>query len=145
MMTNKIAQKCADCGEIVMIGKGTLTREFDNYRDEVVWVVRHTDKSVCQTIKAEQSREQSKSNAITNGISYIQRNGEKSAEITDGKQVIYDGRKGYNQVGWLLTRTDNTLYLTSRNNLDGYDTSETYILNATASKIEDLLWTMELI
>lgn len=145
MTTNKFAGNCKDCGEHVPAGKGTIAKEFDNYQDEVVWVVRHADKSICANVKAEQAKEQSRSNNISNGIAYIKRNGARSNKIMDGEQVIYDGRKGYNFVGWLLTRTDNTLYLTSRSNLDGTDMSETYILNATQSKIEDLLWTMELI
>lgn len=145
MATNKFAGTCKECGEYVAIGKGEISKEFDNYKDEVVWVVRHADKSICATVKTEQVKEQSKSNAINAGINRIKAHGTRLSNVMDGEQVIHDGRNGYNQVGWLLTRTGNTLYLTSRNNLDGMDMSETYIYDGTQSKIEDLLWTMELI
>ena len=146
MTTNKFAGTCKDCGEYVAVGKGEISKEFDNYQDEVVWVVRHTDKSICAAVKTEQVKEQSKSNAVSTGINYIKSHGMRSKNVVDGDQVIHDGRKGYNQVGWLLTRTGNTLYLTSRNNLDGMDMSETYIYNSNnGSNVEDLLWTMELI
>ena len=145
MTTNKYAQECKNCGEIVLPGKGVLTQEWDNQADDTAWVVRHADKSICQRVKAASAAEASKSNAISNGIEWIKKNGTKSETIQDGKDVIYDGRRGYNSVGWLLTRTANTLYLTSRNSLDGFDMSETYVFSSTDSKIEDLLWTMNLL
>lgn len=145
MATNKFAGTCKECGEMVMPGKGDLTKEFDNYEDEVVWIVRHTKKSICESVKASSARECSKNNAIGAGLHCIQTHGTRSTKIVDGDTVVYDGRVGYNSVGWLLTRTENTLYLTSRSNLDGHDMSETYIYTGTQSKIEDLLWTMELI
>lgn len=145
MTTNKFAGTCKDCGEYVAVGKGEISKEFDNYKDEVVWVVRHSDKSVCSSVKAEEAKAASKSSAISMGINWIKNNGVKSEKIQDGAQVVYDGRKGYNSVGWLLTRTENTLYLTSRNNLDGHDCSETYVYAGASSKIEDLFWNMQLI
>jgi len=144
MTTNKFTGKCQDCGEIVMVGKGILSQEWDNHKDDTAWVVRHADKSICAAVKSEQVKATSKINAISTGIAYIRSHGTRSSNIADGETVIYDGRKGYNQVGYLITRTGNTLYMTSRNNLDGMDMSETYIIDGQ-SKIEDLLWTMELI
>lgn len=146
MATNKFAGTCKDCGEMVMAGKGILSSEWSNYKDDSEWVVRHADKSICAAVKTEQVKDQSKSNAIGTGINYIRSHGMLSKNVVDGDQVIHDGRKGYNQVGWLLTRTGNTLYLTSRNNLDGMDMSETYVYNSdNGSNVDDLLWTMELI
>lgn len=146
MATNKFAGKCEECGEYVAIGKGEISKEFNNYKDEVVWVVRHSDKSVCSKVKAEEAKEASKSAAISAGINWIKKNATSHTDdVQNGKTTIYDGRKGYNGVGWLLTRTGNTLYLSSENGSDGVRWDETYILNVTQSKIEDLLWTMELI
>lgn len=144
-MTNKYAGTCKDCGGHVAVGKGEISKEFDNYKDEVVWVVRHSDKSICSTIKAEEVKAEAKSAAINMGINWIKNNGTKSEKVQDGEAVVYDGRRGYNQVGWLITRTGNTIYLTSRNNLDGQDFSETYVYSGTQGKIEDLLWNMQLI
>ena len=145
MTTNKRAQKCEDCGALVMPGKGILTNEWSNYADDTVWVVRHSDKSICQTAKVEQAQEQANNEMISNGINYIKSHGTRSDIVTDGSQVVYDGRRGYNQVGWLLTRTDGTLYLTSRNNLDGWNMSETYVYSGSKMRVDDLLWTMNLI
>jgi len=145
MNTNKYAATCEDCGEHVPAGKGVLSSEWNNHKDDTEWVVRHADKSICAAVTSAQVREHSKHTAITTGINYIKSHGTLSANIMDGETVIYDGRKGYNQVGWLLTRTSNTMYLTSRNNLDGMDMSETYIYETTQSGLDDLLWTMELI
>jgi hypothetical protein len=142
--TNKYAGTCQDCGGIVPAGNGILSCEWNNYKDDTEWVVRHADKSTCAAIKQQDANDASKVTAIKTGINWIKANGTKSDKVQDGEQVIYDGRKGYNSVGWLLTRTGNTLYLTSRNNLDGWDTSETYTLETTSAKIEDLLWTMQL-
>lgn len=146
MTTNKFAGTCKECGEYVAIGKGEISKEFDNYKDEVVWVVRHSDKSVCSAVKAEEVKAESKTAAINTGINWIKKNATTHTDdVQNGATTIYDGRKGYNGVGWLLTRTDNTLYLSSENGSDGVQWDETYILNATASKIEDLLWNMQLI
>lgn len=61
-------------------------------------------------------------------IAYIKEYGDK-VEVQDGQEVIFDGRKGYNQVGWLITKdVDNTIYMTSRGSSDGWDMSETYKL-----------------
>ena len=130
---------------MVLPGKGNLTQEWDNQADDVAWVVRHADKSICQHVKADQAQEAAKDAAINSGIDWIKNNGRKSENVQDGQQVIYDGRYGYNQVGWLLTRTGNTLYLTSRNNSDGWDMSVTYTFSGSSEKIEDLLWTMNLL
>ncbi len=145
MATNKYAQECKDCGEIVLPGKGILTQEWDNQADDTAWVVRHSDKSICQRVQAAEAAEASKYAAINNGINWIKANGVKSDTIQDGNQIVYDGRHGYNSVGWLLTRTNNTLYLTSRNGSDGVRWDETYTYEASSSKIEDLLWTMNLL
>jgi hypothetical protein len=145
MKTNKYAGTCNDCGGVVPAGKGILTSEWNNYKDDTEWVLRHADKSICSAIKADAAQEASKNNAIKTGIAWIKNNAEKSNTIQDGEQVVYDGRTGYNNVGWLLTRTGDTLYLTSRSNLDGHDMSVTYILNVSSGKIDDLLWTMQLI
>ena len=145
MATNKYTQECKDCGEIVLPGKGILSHEWDNQADDMAWVVRHSDKSICQRVQATEASAASKSAAINNGINWLRSNGVKSDEIKDGNQVVYDGRHGYNGVGWLLTRTDNTLYLTSRNGSDGVRFDETYTYTGSGSKIEDLLWTMNLL
>lgn len=128
MATNKRAQKCEDCGEIVLPGRGILTCEWSNYADDTVWVVRHADKSICKAVEADLQNDQDVRDTISAIINYIKEYGKKSP-ATDGTETVYDGRKGYNSVGWLITRdADNTIYLTSRNNLDGWDMSETYIL-----------------
>jgi hypothetical protein len=145
MTTNKRPGTCEECGGLVMTGNGILTQEWSNQDDDMGWVVRHADKSICSVVKSNQIKEQSMKNAISQGINYIKSHGTRLSNVMDGDQVIHDGRKGYNQVGYLLTRTGNTLYLTSRNNLDGYDMSETYSYDGNQTKIEDLLWTMELI
>lgn len=128
MMTNKYAQECKDCGEMVRPGKGILTNEWSNQDDDTVWVVRHSDKSICQAVHADRENDAKCADIIGAIINYIKAYGKRS-EIKDGSDVVYDGRKGYNFVGWLITRdSDNTIYLTSRNNLDGFDGSEAYIL-----------------
>lgn len=145
MATNKYTSNCKKCGGLVLAGKGILSSEWNNQKDDSEWVVRHADNSICAAVEIEKAKEESKINAISKGINYMQSHGTHSSGVMDGELVIHDSRKGYNQVGWLLTRTNNTMYLTSRNNLDGVDMSETYIYTGTQSKIEDLLWTMELI
>jgi hypothetical protein len=143
---NKFVGECKDCGEIVPVGKGILTSEWSNQDDDTVLVVRHADKSICEAVKKAEAKEASKAVAISNGINWIKKNATSHTDdVQKGATTIYDGRKGYNSVGWLLTRTDNTLYLSSENGSDGVRWDETYILNTTASRIDDLLWAMELI
>ena len=143
MATNKYTANCKECGEIILPGKGILSSEWYNQADDSAWVVRHADKSICQRVKSAAAAEQSASAAIERGIAWIKAHGVKSA-AQDGAQVIWDGRRGYNQTGWLLSRTGNTLYITSRANLDGHDMGETYAYTASADNIDDRLWAMEL-
>lgn len=128
--TNKYPQECKNCGAIVMPGNGNLNQEWSNYDDEMVWVVRHSDKSICELVASEKATEANRAATVTAIINYIKEYGNR-AEVADGNEVIYDGRKGYNQVGWLITETDGTLYMTSRSNLDGIDMSESYVMPET--------------
>lgn len=142
--TNKYAQQCKDCGEMVLPRQGVLTNEWSNQDDEMVWVVRHSDKSICKHVEAEQAQSNANTQALERGINYIKTHGLKT-DIMDGNVIVYDGRHGYNQVGWLLTRTGDTLYLTSRSNLDGMDMSETYTYDRSSGmSVDDLIWTMQL-
>lgn len=128
MATNKFAQACKDCGEMVMPGAGTLTKEWSNQDDDMVWVVRHSDKSVCNHALQAESETAARKETVAVIIAYIKEYGDK-VEAQDGPEVIFDGRKGYNQVGWLITKdANNTIYMTSRGSSDGWDTSETYKL-----------------
>lgn len=128
MATNKFAQECKDCGGMVPAGKGVLTKEWSNQDDDNVWVVRHADKSICQAVVQADVEDQKRAQTVNAIVAYIKEYGDK-ASVQDGGEVVWDGRHGYNQIGWLLTRDDdNTLYLTSRANLDGHDMSETYRL-----------------
>lgn len=145
MKTNKYAGECKECGGHVAAGKGILTSEWSNYKDDMEWVVRHADKSVCAAVKAKEEKDTTAANAITTGVNWIKANATSHVkDVQNGETVIYDGRRGYNGVGWLLTRTGNTLYLSSENGSDGVRWDETYIYEGTQAKIEDLLWTMML-
>jgi len=141
---NKYAGECRVCGGHVPAGKGIAKLEWSNQDDDTRWFVYHSDPNTCKAVKEQSALDASKSANIQSGIQIIKRDGKRSGVISDGEVIVYDGRKGYNQVGWLLTRTDNTLYLTSRSNLDGHDMSETYIYSGSTSKIDDLLWVMEI-
>ena len=125
-ITNKYAGECAICGGHVGAGNGIAYQAWSNEDDDMRWVVKHADAKTCAAVTTEIERESAIHNAALFIISCVKDLGKRSNKIHDGEQTLIDLRKGYNAVGWLLTRTGNTLYLTSRNNLDGYDTSETY-------------------
>lgn len=136
MTTNRYAQECKNCGEVVLPGKGILTQEWDNQADDMVWVVRHADNNVCQTIARINAEDAQRREIVQAIIAYIKEYGEL-VETTDGPEIIYDGRRGYNQVGWLITRdTTNTIYMTSRCSSDGWSMSETYMLTDSTDEDE---------
>ncbi len=110
------------------LGAGTLTKEWSNQDDDMVWIVRHSDKSICSHVAQAESKAAARKETVAAIIAYIKEYGDK-VEVQDGQEVIFDGRKGYNQVGWLITKdVDNTIYMTSRGSSDGWDMSETYKL-----------------
>lgn len=139
MATNKYSGVCKNCGGHVPAGKGILSHEWSNQDDDIVWVVRHADQSVCAAITAQIEQDAAEQRAALFIVHTVKDLGIKSDTVQDGEQMVIDLRTGYNSVGWLLTRTDNTLYLTSRNNLDGYDMSVTYTFTTPEWHINNLL------
>lgn len=129
MTTNKYPGVCEICGEGVPASKGTIRKVWDNYEDDYVWRVRHSDSGICQAVKSDREIKAKCESAYDAIVAYIRNFADKVDAAIYGEEVIIDRRKGYNQVGWIVTaNNDNTIYLTSRNSLDGMDVSETYIL-----------------
>lgn len=127
--TNKYPGKCTTCGEMVPPGKGELYQAFDGEADDMAWMVRHIDTGVCQSVAADIATSEQCTQTFATIRGYIARFGERRQAAERGETVVYDGRHGYNHVGWLIT-TDaaGALYMTSEGSLDGQDVSETYIL-----------------
>lgn len=142
--TNKFAGTCDKCGENVEVGQGYIGQSWVDDDEKMVWIVWHIDERICQKVKGNEVHQADVAEARRVQINAIKRDGKKLAEVTDGNEVILDMRTGYNQHGWLISRTDNTLYLTSRANLDGHDMSETYKLETTAQRIENIRWMLQI-
>lgn len=126
---NKYPGKCTTCGEMVPAGMGELYQGWDNQADERVWMVKHIDAGICQAVEADIANDEQCTRTFAMIRGYIARFGERRQGAQRSATVIYDGRHGYNQVGWLITAdAAGNLYMTSEGNLDGQDVSETYIL-----------------
>lgn len=129
MATNKYAGICTECGETVLPGQGKLYKAWDNHKDDVAWKVKHSDATVCSAVKSAEKDAAACSDAFNAIAAYIKEFGDKQDVAVCGNKIIIDKRHGYNQVGWVVTVDEkNTIYLTSENNLDGWDMSETYSL-----------------